>query len=465
MRAKEFITEFETFDEMALPATWDPKVFKYKKGDIDQLSPEPFEKMIQYAKNKRAPHLGRGMERSVKKVKDPKSGKQVALKIAHNPYGLYQNKSDKEVFSNPQVKKIGITIPLIDYDRKNKEYPAWIQTAIADPIKGNYFKQNYGYSIEDIVDYVFEDQPSWKIEDNIDTLLNNIENESQRSKLSTLLDKLHELYKLEFNIADLYSDNWGIYQGKPVIIDAGFFKQEIYEQVLDEMPIPATWKKSKFEDKVSFKDMLEYVKDQAPTIGEGSSRIAVIIPHDEVKNGRSRDTVLKVAKNTNGVNQTLAEKRILDKAKESGVDIVIPYIDAAENGRWIHTELAQPFKSDFELCKLIKCRNLDDLVDYAELKITNTIPAHNKYKYKDVESYKKGLQNELFRGKTQAEINSIESYATQMAKLASFGLILNDLAFFENWGKYENKAVIIDLGFTAEVHKLMVDKNGKLELK
>lgn len=54
-------------------------------------------------------------------------------------------------------------------------------------------------------------------------------------------------------------------------------KEFIPEEMLDEMPLPADWDTSQFNDKTSYNARLAYALDRAKKLGTGSSRVAMII--------------------------------------------------------------------------------------------------------------------------------------------------------------------------------------------
>jgi hypothetical protein len=213
-------------------------------------------------------------------------------------------------------------------------------------------------------------------------------------------------------------------------------------QEVDEMALPADWDPTMLGHDKTFKSRLEYAKQRAPKIGGGSSRVAFIIPDN------GRDTVLKVAKNKKGVAQNEAEVDILTDGYVGKMDIVIPLIDYdKENPQptWLQTELAQK-ASEKKLCELMKCGTLSNLVSYAGniLGNKNTLSTWGlSYAKKHVESLSPE-DKEIFIG-----------YANELAMLvSSTSLDIGDFDRAANWGIYNNKPVVIDLGYTESVAKL-----------
>ena len=190
----------EFLNEAPLPDSWDKE--KYK-GRLD------FKEMVRYA-SERAAILGKGSSRIAFEI-DFKNTKS-ALKIALNPAGISQNIQEVKYLSDSHLQKLGIVIPLIDYDKENYK-PRWVQVAIAGRINEDFFKEKYGYTLKEIVYYIHKD-------------LNGKNPDSLQIDQGDQLIK--SLYDLIGNYKDLLYgdlariDNWGLYKGRPVIIDIGF---------------------------------------------------------------------------------------------------------------------------------------------------------------------------------------------------------------------------------------------------
>lgn len=420
---------------MALPPDWDPDVFKYQLSDIEKYNRTPFDKMADYVKAKKVPHLGTGTERIVDLV--DVGGKTTALKTARNPAGVFQNADEVKLLSDPRIKKLEITIPLIDYDKKNKN-PVWIQTAVAQKISDQYFKNNYGADIEDIV-FAATDAVKGNIKDK-DKLLNRVKGDKKRN-LEILFHKLTELAKLNFDIEDLHVDNWGLYNDHPIIIDAGYFKTPVNEEVLDEMPLPVGWDPEEFGPRAKFKNMIDYAVQRAQKMGTGSSRVAFIIEYE------GRPTILKVAKNKKGLAQNKEEIEILTDYYTRYLNVLIPLIDYdnenPENPRWLQLEKADK-ASEKKLCNLLGCVHLFDLVNYAE-----TYGGRSAF-IRDPQKLQQTIKSKLqANGKTEKDIDNFISYAEQLYTLQNdYNVLLGDLDRAANWGIYKGKPVIIDIGFT-----------------
>jgi hypothetical protein len=222
---------------------------------------------------------------------------------------------------------------------------------------------------------------------------------------------------------------------------------DLADKELEEMALPAEWDEAMLGHDKSFKKRLDYVLQRAPRLGGGSSRVAFIIPDN------GRDTVLKVAKNYKGLWQNEAEVNVLTDGYVKNLDIVIPIIDFDKKNKkptWVQTELAQK-ASQAKLCKIMKCgTSLNNLVGYAKYLLSK-----KSFYISRALSHMETLNDndrEIFR-----------EYAEQLADLASATDIeLGDFNQSANWGIYNNKPVVIDVGFSEDVKAIYI---GQLDPK
>lgn len=219
----------------------------------------------------------------------------------------------------------------------------------------------------------------------------------------------------------------------------------IFENIeIDEMALPSDWDENQLGHDKTFAKRVEYAKLRAKQIGTGSSRVAFIIPDN------GRDTVLKVAKNKKGMAQNAAEVDILSDNFIGKMDIVIPLIDYDKKNpspTWIQTEKAEKIKSNKQLAKLLGCRNPYDLV----MAVNSQLGRQNKFK----PSYSEIIHLLEKDKKTEEEIERFKEYVYQVCNLvANSTLIPEDFGIAANWGLYQGRLVVIDLGYTEEVKPL-----------
>lgn len=199
----------------------------------------------------------------------------------------------------------------------------------------------------------------------------------------------------------------------------------IENRQLFETPLPDDWDKDVYRETNSFAKRLRYAKERAQKIGQGSSRVAFIIPY------QGRDTVLKIAKNEKGMAQNDFEAQRLEDWYLAQSGLVIPLIDYdTENERptWIHTEKADKCRiGDFRKA----CGGTpDDLVAYAQ-----------KFHGKRVT----GFGNPDKIDEESEFVQDFVDYA------GSFDDPIGDLTTLANWGMYKGSPVIIDIGLSHDV--------------
>lgn len=218
------------------------------------------------------------------------------------------------------------------------------------------------------------------------------------------------------------------------------FISELFEpkEVLDEMPLPTDWDTNQFKQGSTFKARLAYALERAKRLGTGSSRVAMTIEYE------GRPTALKIAKNKKGLAQNAVEAELLSDGYIRQLQMVIPIIDYDEENSqplWIHTELAQK-ASEKQLCAIMGCTSLRELVSLAQ-----GISGKSRYT-----TYQGVVASMRQNGLTDEQIETATEYANTLVDLnTSFNVEIGDFITPANWGMYQGRPVIIDLGFTTEI--------------
>ena len=216
------------------------------------------------------------------------------------------------------------------------------------------------------------------------------------------------------------------------------------EDTVDEMALPADWDPTALGHDKTFKSRLEYALERAPKIGSGSSRTAFIIPDN------GRETVLKIAKNKKGMAQNEAEVDILEDGYMGKMDIVIPLIDYDRTNPipvWIQTEKANKLNKK-RLEQLLYCDELDNGLDDFMGAVASILGQRHSW-VPTMKQVKQDLEDTTL---SQEEIDVFFEYVNEVATLiSSSSLLIDDLYNTGNWGEYQGKPVIIDLGFTEAV--------------
>ena len=155
---------------------------------------------------------------------------------------------------------------------------------------------------------------------------------------------------------------------------------------------------------------------------------------------KGRETVLKIAKNVKGLaqNSREADYGLYRMYPEITVPL-IDYDEVNEEPRWIHFEKADKLtKAKF---KQLTGIGFDDFGNMLE----------------DAESYREGTTDYNMReGITPEEQDRIEDseiFQQVTDLMGDFDILAGDLTKTSNWGIYKNEPVIIDLGFSSDVHK------------
>lgn len=223
-------------------------------------------------------------------------------------------------------------------------------------------------------------------------------------------------------------------------------------RVIDEAPLPADWDKDVYTPNTSYKKRIDYAVARAQKLGKGSARTAFDIPYE------GRATVLKVAHNAKGMAQNEAEAELLSDGYIIQTGITIPIIDYDEEHQqpiWIHMEKATK-ATEKQLCQLMKCGKLTWLVDAANTAQGNRARYHN-------------LNAEIIKLHGEDGLETFHEYVNLLQQLSQFDINLADFARAANWGIYQGRPVVIDVGFTQAVgqehYGLREDQKKKFHLR
>lgn len=200
MKVEEIILK-----ETPLPSDWDKTAFSSKTS---------FAKMVAYAKE-RAKQVGRGSSRVAFKI--DYQGRPTVLKVALNNKGIAQNQEETQLLDDWVVEQIGITIPMIDHDEENGDRITWIHTEFAEKISQKQLERFFGYDLSIITRYLDYQFGRLKISFPPPTKPDEVHNNEYFNKLQELVGNF-AIPAADFS----RKANWGLYKGKPVIIDLGF---------------------------------------------------------------------------------------------------------------------------------------------------------------------------------------------------------------------------------------------------
>lgn len=200
--------------ETPLPDDWDKEKFTNKVSYKDQ---------IKYAVE-RAQKIGKGSSRSAFLI-DYK-GRETILKVAHNGKGRAQNEVEAKILSDSQVPDI--VIPIIDYDLVNHP-PIWIHTEKAEKVSESKLCELMNTPSLKALVAIASNRIDRKFKSATEMFYREVRkynnnNETKMDNFESYVNELSDLYSsYDIQLADFEtSKNWGLYKGKPVIIDVGF---------------------------------------------------------------------------------------------------------------------------------------------------------------------------------------------------------------------------------------------------
>lgn len=242
--------------EMPLPKDMEPNALDSKAGKYSKAQPE---KELE----KHGTKVGKGSSRVAYRVHvEPEqfednghhelpmiNGKvDTVIKLALNPKGIAQN--HQELLTYEQYSHNGFLLPIIDssYEHKSKivvnndphdTYSNWIQMPFVETTKSKktfdqYFTKYFGDLIgfftskqrSPYTQFNFEILGQHRAADTLFRIRETDDRQLQRYFTNQQLDNINSLLELVdagLELGDLgRTANWGIYKGKPVIIDYGF---------------------------------------------------------------------------------------------------------------------------------------------------------------------------------------------------------------------------------------------------
>jgi hypothetical protein len=211
-----FMRKNKSISEAPLPSEWDPS--QYGPGTT-------FKQRLTYALE-RAKKLGTGSSRVAMTI--DYQGRPTVLKVAKNQKGLSQNSVEADILSDGYASQLGILIPIIDYDTQNRE-PTWVHTELAQKATEKQLCNLIGCeNLAQLVNMAYALMGTKKYVGKYQDYIKRFEDMGySEEKIEHLVDYVNTLVDLsnsfDVELGDFQRKaNWGLYKGKPVIIDVGF---------------------------------------------------------------------------------------------------------------------------------------------------------------------------------------------------------------------------------------------------
>lgn len=206
----------QTLLEAPLPDDWDKDIFK---------SRTPFSKQLKYALE-RAKEVGRGSARVAFEI--PYQGRKTVLKIALNRKGLAQNEEEVRILADKNIQKLGLTIPMIDFDEENTQ-PKWIHVEYGEEVTDSKLEQYFSIPFEEIAEMVYQYERDERIGStkNLNNLIRELTKYYGEAKVKTArgwFDKLLQLCQdTGLDVRDMVRTHHQMreYNGKVVLVDLG----------------------------------------------------------------------------------------------------------------------------------------------------------------------------------------------------------------------------------------------------
>jgi len=226
-----------------------------------------------------------------------------------------------------------------------------------------------------------------------------------------------------------------------------------YFKYIEKLASKNQIRKEKFNS-LSYKEKVQYLKDNFQLLGTGSSRITFLI---------NSGKVIKLARNDAGVAQNKVEFDNLLKYKSK---FIPKAFDRSPDSVWIETEFVRPVKNFSEFCRYFKIK--ESLMEKLFLMLrTFRSMLEIKFKIKDLESKNELLSkdtdfdfsNKIKENKFNIYLLSFVIHRQDLNELYTFiyDNLVDSIGDFtaknniQNFGIINDQIKIIDLGFDEAV--------------
>lgn len=181
--------------------------------------------------------------------------------------------------------------------------------------------------------------------------------------------------------------------------------------------------------KMSLEQAIEIATQHATELGRGANRVAFKLPDNRV---------LKLATTKGGLDANATEIQLLGNVTIKKFGVTVPIIDAGDDHTWLITEFTKPATA--QLFQKFTGSTLTDLINYAMDAMEPTV---------DIFDDPTPIQTS-----TNANAEWVQTFKRFCGKVAHITPI-GEFADISNWGEYNGRPVLIDLGATFLAHRGM----------
>lgn len=233
------------------------------------------------------------------------------------------------------------------------------------------------------------------------------------------------------------------------------------ESLIAEMPLSANWEREVFDLKghytaKDFRKALIYVRERSTFVAKGSSRAVFKVEYE------GRPTVIKMAMNKAGLAQNEAEANVVFDGALRHSEALCPGIDydqVADQPVWIHAEFATAIKSEKEEDRLLRAPDASPHirhVEFGDLILCIQSMQTGSIWDDQIGQMVRGSSDKIIeichhRFGLNPNLDIINSLYELWGNLGWPNRFLSDLRYRQNWGIYQNRLVVLDIGADDEV--------------
>lgn len=177
----------------------------------------------------------------------------------------------------------------------------------------------------------------------------------------------------------------------------------------------------------SLEQAIERAAKHATELGRGANRVAFKLPDNRV---------LKLAATQGGLDANRTEIQLLGNSTIKQFGVTVPLIDSSDDAVWLITEFTKPATE--QLFERMTGSNLNDLMNYV---LGATEP--------NDDIFAEPVSVPTSTDTSSEWVQQFKVFCNKIGHITPVG----EFADIKNWGEYNGRPVIIDLGATYIVHR------------